>query len=203
LLSVKVSLRKEPNRKQSEAIVPQNRELINQVFALLGKHESIFGQARVFVRAVLLLLSEVFAFSGHRVTDLLGAVGLVGEDWSAGYRVWEKPGRFVEEQAGALLFRESVVHVRGAEVDVVGLDTTQVWRDSQRLEGTSWLKCGRKPAWKVGIHRAQRFLNGSWLTPLSVGFCRAIPLRFLAAFPDKAVRQAHAACKEHRQGFML
>ena len=167
---------------------------------LLRLHEAIFGQERVFVRAVGLVLSEVFAFSGHRVTDLLRAMGLVGEDWSAWYRVFEKPGRFVEEQAGAILLGESLVHVGADEPYVVGVDATQVWRDSQKMEGSAWLKCGRTPPWKVGIHRAQRFLNGSWLTPLSAGFCRAIPLRFLAAFPDKAVLKAHAACKEWAAG---
>jgi hypothetical protein len=180
--------------------VPQSSELINQVFSLLALHEAIFGQERVFVRAVLLLISELFAFSGHRVTDLLRTVGLVGEDWSAWYRVFEKPGRFVEEQAGAVLLRESLRQVGVDEPYVVGVDTTQVWRDSQKMEGSSWLKCGRTPPWKVGIHRAQRFLNGSWLTPLSAGFCRAIPLRFLPAFPDKAVLKEHVACKEQQAG---
>jgi hypothetical protein len=180
--------------------VPQNSELINQVFILLGLHREIFGQERVFVRAVLLVMGELFAFSGHRVTDLLRAVGLVREDWSAWYRVFEKPGRFVEEQAGGILLRESLTHVGVDEPYVVGVDATQVWRDSQKMEGTSWLKCGRNPAWKVGIHRAQRFLNGSWLTPLSAGFCRAIPVRFVPAFPDKAVLKAHQACKEQQAG---
>ncbi len=183
--------------------MPQSSDLIKQVFILLALHEGIFGQERVFVRAVLLVLSELFAFSGHRVTDLLRAVGLVGEDWSAWYRVWEKPGRFVEEQAGDILLRESLVHVRVNEAYVVGVDATQVWRDSQKMEGSAWLKCGRTPPWKVGIHRAQRFLNGSWLTPLSVGFCRAVPLRFLPAFPDKAVLKEHAACKEQQAGVMF
>jgi hypothetical protein len=180
--------------------VPQNSELIKQVCVLLALHREIFGQTRVYIRAVALLLSEIFAFSGHRVTDLLRAVGMVGEDWSAWYRVWEKPGRFMEELAGQVVLGESLRHVAEGEPYVIGIDTTQVWRDSQKLEGSAWLKCGRTPPWRVGFHRAQRFLNGSWLTPLSAGFCRAIPLRFLAAFPEKAVLKAHAACKEHEAG---
>ena len=183
--------------------MPQSSDLINQVVVLLALHREIFGQERVYVRVVLLVFSELFAFSGHRVTDLLRAVGLVGEDWSAWYRVWEKPGRFVEEQAGEILLRESLGHVGPEEPYVVGIDATQVWRDSQKMEGSAWLKCGRTPPWKVGIHRAQRFLNGSWLTPLSAGFCRAIPLRFLPAFPDKAVLKDHAACKEQQAGLQF
>jgi hypothetical protein len=180
--------------------VPQSSEVIKQLFVLLALQREIFGQERVYVRAVLLVLSEIFAFRGHRVTDLLRAVGLVGEDWSAWYRVWEKPGRFVEEGAGQVLLRESLRHVSESEPYVVGIDCTQVWRDSQKMEGSGWLKCLRNPPWKVGIHRAQRFLNGSWLTPLSAGFSRAIPLRFLAAFTEKAVLKAHEPCKEQQAG---
>src|SRR5258708_2950547 len=140
-------------------MMPQSSEIINQMFVLLAVHQGIFGQERVYVRAVWLVLSEIFAFRGHRVTDLLRAVGLVSKDWSAWYRLWEKPGRFMEELAGQILLRESLVHVGGNEPYVIGIDTTQVWRDSKTMEGTSWLKCGRTPPWKVGIHRAQRFLN--------------------------------------------
>ena len=61
----------------------QNSERINQVFMLVALHGAMFGQERVFVGAVVLIMSELLALSGHRVTDLLGAVGLVGEDWSA------------------------------------------------------------------------------------------------------------------------
>jgi len=83
---------------------------------------------------------------------------------------------------------------------VIGVDCTQVARDSQRMEGTSWLKNPRNPLWRMSIHRGQRFLNGRWLTPLSGGFSRAIPLRWLAAFPEKAVLKAHEAVKEQVAG---
>jgi hypothetical protein len=43
---------------------------------------------------------------------------------------------------------------------------------------------------KVGIYRVQCFLHGSWLTPMEAGYSRAIPLRFLPAFPPKA-KPAH------------
>jgi hypothetical protein len=90
--------------------------------------------------------------------------------------------------------------VDATEPYVIGIDSTQVWRDSRRMEGTAWVKCGRTPPWKIGIHRAQRFLNGSGLTPLSAGFSRAIPLRWLPAFPEKAVTVAHPPHKEHLAG---
>ena len=54
------------------------------------------------------------------------------------------------------------------------------------MPGTSWLKAPRTPVFKAAIHRAQRFVHGSWLTLMEAGYSRAIPLRFLPAFPLKA-----------------
>jgi hypothetical protein len=181
-------------------MVPQEAALINWVWVLLEVHRAVFGQERVYLRALAMVLGEISAFNGHRVTDLLRSLGLVGEDWSAWYRLWERPKRYVEEQAAVVVLGLTLRWVAVSELYVVGVDSTQVWRDSRRMEGTSWLVCGRTPKWKVGIHRAQRFLNGSWLTPLAAGFCRAIPLRWLPAFPDKAVTGAHAPHKEHLAG---
>jgi hypothetical protein len=137
----KLEIRSKSCKSQSEGIVPQNQELLKQVVMLVLLHRELFGQERVYLRVILLILSELFAFSGHRVTDLLRAVSLVKEDWSAWYRVWEKPGRFVEERAGALLLEQTVAHVESSEPYVIGIDSTQVWRDSQKMEGTAWLKC--------------------------------------------------------------
>jgi hypothetical protein len=63
----------------------------------------------------------------------------------------------------------------------------QVPRSSLSMPSTGWLKAPRTAPFRPGIHRAQRFLNGAWLTPLEAGYSRAIPLRFLPIFPQKAV----------------
>jgi hypothetical protein len=68
------------------------------------------------------------------------------------------------------------------------------------MPGTSWLKAPRTPVFKVGIHRAQRFMNGAWLTPMEEGYSRAIPLRFLPAFPPKAKPANVAARREWEAG---
>jgi hypothetical protein len=52
----------------------------------------------------------------------------------------------------------------------------------------------------VGIHRAQRFVHLSWLAPLESGYSRAIPLRWLPCFPEKAVRREHEAQVEQQTG---
>ena len=64
------------------------------------------------------------------------------------------------------------------------------------MPGTSWLKAPRTQALKVGIHRAQRFLHGAWLTPQEDGYSRAVPLRFMSAFPEKAVAGAAPVRRE-------
>lgn len=170
--------------------VPQSRGRVKAILKLVAGHREAFGQERVHLREVGLVLGEILAFGAHRVTDLLRAIGCTQEDWSAWYRLFEEEGRFIEERAGAVLLRETLAEVGVEEVYAVGVDVTTVWRDSQKMEGTSWLKCPRNPSWMISIHRAQRFLNGSWFTPLANGFSRAIPLRFLPAFTEKAVRQA-------------
>ena len=180
--------------------VPQREPLVKQVLRLVEKHREAFGQERVYLRGMGLVIGEVLAIGQHRITDLLRGLGCTQEDWSAWYRVFQEARRFKEEEAGAILLRETVGEVEAEGLYTVAVDSTHVARDSQQMEGTSWLKYPRNPVWKISIHRAQRFLNGSWLTPLDNGFSRAIPLRFLPAFTEKAVTTAHPPQKEQQVG---
>jgi hypothetical protein len=68
------------------------------------------------------------------------------------------------------------------------------------MPGTSWLKAPRTPAFKPGIHRAQRFVHLAHLLPVEAGSSRALPLRWEPAFPAKAVPGAAAPCKEWEAG---
>jgi len=180
--------------------VPQRESLVKQVLKLVEVHRAAFGQERVYLRGMGMVIGELLAFGQHRVTDLLRGLGCTQQDWSAWYRLFQEPGRFVEEEAGAILLRETLEEVEAEELYTVAIDSTSVARDSQKMEGTSWLKCPRNPPWKISIHRGQRFLNGSWLTPLANGFSRAIPLRFLPAFTEKAVTKVHEPQKEQVVG---
>lgn len=83
---------------------------------------------------------------------------------------------------------------------VAGVDGVQIPRSSLKLVVTSWLKALRTPVFKVGIHRAQRFAHGAWLTPLEAGYSRAVPLRFLPAFPPKAKPAPVAPQREWEAG---
>jgi hypothetical protein len=181
--------------------------LLEALFELLEAHRPIFCQERTYLRALGLLLGELFVFARHTVTQELLALGLTDADWSAWYRLFSRP-RYDPERASEVLLAQTLPHVPldqpwpgQCQPYVAGIDTLQVPRHSQKMPGTSWLKALGTAAFRPGIHRAQRFLDLSWLTPLEAGFSRAIPLRWLTAFPEKAVLPAGlSACKEWQAG---
>ena len=146
-----------------------------------------------------LVLAEVFAFGRHTVTQLMLTLGLVAKDWSAWYRLFSHK-RFDEVRAAQVQLKAIVASVPEDQVFVTGFDGFQVPRNSQKMHGTSWLKALNTAHFKPGIHRAQRFLEGSSLVPQEHGYSRAIPLRCLAAFPAKAVGSAVDGLKEWQAG---
>jgi len=108
--------------------------------------------------------------------------------------------RFDEEKLSACLLQESLEHVGVEEPYCAAIDSTSIHRSSLKMPGTSWLRDARFSAFRPGIHRAQRFLQGAWLTPLEAGYSRAIPLRFLPAFPPKAIPADEPARREWEAG---
>ena len=159
--------------------------LLRNFFEVLERHRSGFGQGRVFWRAVGMVLGEIFNFGRHTVRQGLMTLGIMDGDWSGWYRLFSRE-RLQEEKLAEIFVRETLPHTKPQEPYVVGADGVQIPRSSLRMPGTSWMKAPRTPVFKVGIHRAQRFMHGTWLTPLEEGYSRAIPLRFLPAFPPKA-----------------
>ena len=159
--------------------------LIQALFALVAAHRGAFRQERTYQRSVGLLLGELFNFARHTVTQGLLALGITEGDWSAWYRLFSHK-RFEEEQLANCLLEQTLAHVAENEPYVVAVDGTSIHRSSLKMPGTSWLRDSRFSAFRPGIHRAQRFLHGAWLTPIQEGFSRAIPLRFLPAYPAKA-----------------
>ncbi len=170
-------------------------DLVHHLLQLLQAQRSAFGQERTFRRAVGLVVGELFTFARHTVTQSLLALGLSDADWSGWYRLFSRP-RYSEEVLSENLFTQTLAHVLPEMPYVIGVDGTQVPRSSQKMPGTSWLKAPRTPPFKPGIHRAQRFLHASWLFPMAQGYSRAVPLRFLPAFPPKAVPAPGGAGKE-------
>lgn len=173
--------------------------LLQNWLSLLEAHRPAFRQERTYLRAIALVMGELFSFARHTVTQGLLALGLTDADWSAWYRLFSRQ-RFDEERLAQCLFRETLAHVDPQQPYVVGVDGTQVPRSSLKMPGTSWLKAPRTPPFRVGIHRAQRFLHGAWLVPQESGYSRAVPLRFLPIFPEKAIPAEGPACREWEGG---
>ena len=153
-------------------------KLLHNLFTLLGAHRPAFKQERPFLRAVGMVLGEIFSFGRHTVTQGLLSLGITDGDRSAWYRLFSRE-RFDEEKLSACLLQESLAHVGADEPYCAAIDGISIHRSSLKMPGTSWLRDARFSAFRPGIHRAQRFLHGAWLTPLEAGYSRAIPLLFL------------------------
>jgi len=173
--------------------------LLRQLITILQAHRRAFQQERPYRRAMSLVFGELFSFARHTVTQGLLALGITDGDWSAFYRLFSRE-RFDEEQLSNCLIQETLQHVKPEEPYVVGIDSTALHRTSLKMPGTTWLRDSRFSAFRPGIHRAQRFLHGAWLTPRQAGYSRAIPLRFLPAFPPKAIPSQAPSQREWEAG---
>lgn len=164
----------------------KNPALLTELMILVEKCASLYKQKRVFNRVLALIMSELFAFGRHTITQLLLTLGLTDEDWSAWYRLFSH-GRFEEEKTGEIMLGEMLAEVDQTEPFVVGADGFHVPRCSQKMPGTGWMRGLNTARFKPGIQRGQRFVEGSWLTPIVNGYSRAIPIRCLSAFTAKSV----------------
>jgi hypothetical protein len=154
---------------------------------LLVAFRPAFGQERPYRRCVALVLGSVFAFARHTLSQVLLTLGVTEQDWSGWYRLFSTP-RIDVDGLDAELVRQTLSEIPVSGPYVVAMDAVQVPRWSLTLPGTSWLKAPRTPKWKPGIHRAQRFFNLAALLPITrQGYSRALPLRWVPAFPPKAV----------------
>ncbi len=160
--------------------------LLTELMSLIEKCQTAYGQKRVFNRSLALVMAELFAFGRHTLSQLLLTLGLSDEDWSAWYRLFSQE-RFKEEKTGAIMLGETLAEVPATQPFVVGTDGFHVPRCSQTMPGTGWMRGLNTARFKPGIQRGQRFVEGSWLTPLVNGYSRAIPLRCLPAFTAKSV----------------
>ena len=175
--------------------IAQNGELLKELTDLLKAHRRLFSQERVFQRVALLVVAEIIVFARHTVTQLLMGIGQTDGDWSSWYRLFSRL-RFPYEAASGVVFGETLRHVPQEEPYVVGGDGTQTPRSSGKIEGAHWLHNPQSPVFKRGIHIAQRWFNGSWLTPAENGYSRAVPLRWLPAFTAKSQPRVTTPSKE-------
>jgi len=166
---------------------PAAAPLLGCLLELLAAFRPAFRQERPYRRCVALVFGSVFAFARHTLSQALLALGVTEQDWSAWYRLFSVP-RLDLDELNAALVRQTLSEIPATGPYVVAVDGVQVPRWSLKLPGTSWLKAPRTPKWKPGIHRAQRFFHLAALLPITQrGYSRALPLRWVPAFPPKAV----------------
>lgn len=67
--------------------IPQNSELLKNLFHLIAEQRGIGGPQRVYERLELLVLAELFTFGRHTITQMLMSLGLNAQDWS-GRSAW-------------------------------------------------------------------------------------------------------------------
>ena len=174
------------NNNKIERKEPGKKEILRELVELLEKCRETYDQERVFHRAMALVMAEIFAFGRHTITQMMLTLGLVDEDWSAWYRIYSEK-RFKEEETAQVMLSEMLTEVDERESFVVGADGFHIPRCSRKMPGTGWMRGLKTARFKAGIQRGQRFVEGSWLTPMVNGYSRAIPIRCLSAFTVKAV----------------
>jgi len=173
--------------------------LLAELWKLLEGARDVFGQERVYRRAVAFVLGELFALGRHTVTQLLRALGATTCDWSAFYRLFSRR-RFDEEQLGARLLGETLTHVAESDPYVVTVDGVRIPRSGKQVAGSSWWPAPNTAYFRRGLERAQRFVEITWLTPEEASYCRAVPLRWLPAVTAKAIPSTATPCKEWEAG---
>jgi hypothetical protein len=154
-------------------------------FDLLAIARAAVAQERVFVRLALLTVASVLALGRRTVAQLLEAVGAGEGDWTAWYRLFNRPRIDVAVLQEAVL-AELVAELPTDGPVVAAVDGAQLPRTSRRMPGCGWTVQARTPKWRRGIHLAQRFVGLSLFLPRSrAGNSRAVPLKWLPLFTAK------------------
>src|SRR5213082_2501141 len=125
--------------------------LLPQLLSLLAAHRPAFGQDRSYRRLGMLAVGLLCAFSRHTLTQVLVALRLGDQDWSAAYRLFSVPRVDIDQLARCFL-RQTLGHVPPDQPYLVALDGVQLPRRSFRMPGTSWLYDPHSPPFRRGIH---------------------------------------------------
>jgi hypothetical protein len=170
-------------------------------FGLLAAHRIAFAQERTFHRASGLAVGWLLTLGRHTVTRVLAALGLVEVDWTAFYRLFARP-RLDYDALCRVLLRQTLALAEAAQPYLVTVDGTTIPRRSRTMPGTGWLRAPGTAPFNRGLARCQRFVDCCWLPlPSAAGYSRAVPLRWLPAFPPKAVPAAGSPpCPEWAAG---
>jgi hypothetical protein len=181
------------------AVARARAPLLLELWRLLAAHRAAVGQARCFVRLCALVVGFLLRVSRPTIAGVLLTLGRHEADWRAFSRLFSRE-RVDYDTLTRCYLGQTLVQIPAEGPYVAVLDGTQLPRSSRTMPGTAWLKCPRTPPFKPGSHRAQRYLHLAALLPPWQGYSRALPLRFVPAFPPKAVTGAAQPCTEWAAG---
>ena len=100
-------------------------------------------------RGAGLVLGEILNFRRQTVTQELMALGMMGEDWSAWYRLFSRE-RFEEEELAGCLVGKTLEHEAEDEPFCAAIDSTSIHRSSLKMLEKSWLRDSRFSAFRPG-----------------------------------------------------
>jgi hypothetical protein len=86
------------------------------------------------------------------------------------------------------MVQEMIQEVAVGEPFTIEINGFHVPRSSQKMPGTGWMSGMNTARFRPGLQRGQRYVEGSWLTPLADGYSRAIPIRCMTAFTQSSGR---------------
>jgi hypothetical protein len=173
--------------------------LLGELWRVLAAHRPAVQQARCFVRLCALVVGFLLGVARPTLAGVLLTLGLHDADWSAFYRLFSRE-RVDYDTLTRCYLGATLAQMPAEDPYVAVLDGVQLPRSSRSMPGTAWLKNPRTPPFKPGSHRAQRYLHLAALLPPWQGYTRALPLRFVPAFPPKAVPGAAEPCPEWAAG---
>jgi hypothetical protein len=172
--------------------------LLDALLAQVDATRPFARQSRTFARLALVTLGSIVTLGRHTLSQVLVALGIGNGDWTAWYRLFSR-GRIAFDQAQHALVRSLLADLTPGMPLPVVLDATQLPRSSRHFPGVGWTKAPRSPAWRPGIHLAQRLEILSGLLPRSAaGDSRTVPLR--ATFLRTAHTQAIGPEPEQTEG---
>ena len=161
----------------TQPTTPLPTPVLDALLCRLAQARPMVRQERTFTRLRLLTLASLLALGRHTLTQLLVVLGVADQDWSAWYRLFNR-GRLAPAAGERAVVAELLASTAAAAPLPVVLDATQLPRSSARFPGAGLTRAPRSPAWRPGLHLAQRVEIVSGLLPRSAaGDSRAVPLQ--------------------------
>src|SRR5215211_2672392 len=99
---------------------PAAAPLLVCLLELLEAHRPAFRQERPYGRCVALVFGSLFAFARHTISQVLLALGVTEQDWSAWYRLFSTP-RIDVEALNAEVVRQTLTEIPASGPYVVAV----------------------------------------------------------------------------------